>query len=232
VTPESSQRTVSLPAAVLDLARRLGVEQGEGHRVALTQVGTMRNAPTGREMKFTATQSIDLHRPQFEWRARTGPLGLISVTDALKHDEGRLEVRAFGLVRIAHESGGAQLAKGEIMRYLAEIAWAPDAIVDNPHLTWVVVNEAKLSVAYGGGSAHAEVELTLDADGRIGSVFAPDRPRKEGTGFVERPWQGRFLDYRRHEGRWLPFGGEVGWTIGATEFVAWRGELTGWSLRP
>ena len=69
-----------------------------------------------------------LHHSEFEWRAFTGPLGLITVVDALKNGEADLEVRLLRHVRIASVKGGASSAKGEIMRYLAEIAWAPDAI--------------------------------------------------------------------------------------------------------
>jgi hypothetical protein len=221
----------TLPRSVADLADRLGAGHTGGRSVvSLTQVGGMRNEPAGREMKFGARQRIELHRPEFEWRARTGPVGCISVTDALRGDEPQLEVRAFGFIRIAVITGGAPATKGEIMRYLAELAWAPDAIVQNPHLTWSVVDDRTLEVGYGSGSARGEVALTLDRDGRIESVFAPDRPRKEGAGFTERPWRGRFFDYRSHAGRWLPFAAEVGWTIGGSDFVAWRGELTSWSL--
>jgi len=48
---------------------------------------------------------------------------------------------------------------------------------------------------------------------------------------VERPWRGGFSDYRWHQGRLIPFQGEVGWTANEREFVVWRGELTGWCMR-
>jgi hypothetical protein len=38
------------------------------------------------------------------------------------------------------------------------------------------------------------------------------RPELE---MAERLWRGGFYDYRQHHGRWLPFGGEVGWILGA-----------------
>jgi len=122
------------------------------------------------------------------------------------------------------------VAKGEMMRYLAELASAPDAILQNPYLVWRVLHQDRLSVSLDSGSARAEIEIGLDREGRIFSVFAPDRPRKEDARFVERPWSGRFSNYRRHAGRWLPFSGEVGWELGGEEFIAWRGELTSWSF--
>ena len=181
-------------------------------------------------MRFRATQMIDLRRPRFEWHAVIGPLGLISVIDAFRDDQPKQEVRLFRRLRIAGMSGGAAAAKGEIMRYLAELAWAPDAILHNHLLEWSVGGGHTLRVNAGHGPARAAVEFRLDRDGRIGSVFAPDRPRKEASGFVERPWHGRFSDYRLHEGRWLPFAGEVGWVLAGQEFVVWRGEMTSWQL--
>jgi len=177
----------------------------------------MRDRPEGREMRFRASQTIDLRRPAFEWRASTGPFGCISVLDALRDGEAELQARAFGLLRIAGVKGGAAAAKGEIMRYLAELAWA-------------VVDGRTLRVSAGQERARGEVELRLDADGRIAQVRAQDRPRKEGSGFVERPWHGRFSDYRQHQGRWLPFAGEVGWVLHERSFVAWRGEMLSWTI--
>jgi hypothetical protein len=58
----------------------------------------------------------------------------------------------------------------------------------------------RIAVQYGGvGSA---LEITLDDEGRIGSVFAP---RKEDGRFVERRWRSRFSDYGKYQERWLPF---------------------------
>ena len=218
-----------LPDAVRSLALRLGVREDTAlSSVTLTQRGAMRSGPASRWMRFRATQMIDLCRPQFEWRAVTGPFGLIRVIDAFHDDQPKLEVRLFPRLRIASVSGGAAAAKGEIMRYLAELAWAPDAILHNRLLVWTVIDDRTMRVSAGQDRTRGEVELRLNDAGRIDGVFAPDRPRKEGSGFVERPWHGRFGDYRLHESRWLPFAGEVEWAVDGQEFVAWRGEMLSW----
>jgi hypothetical protein len=74
-------------------------------------------------------------------------------------------------------------------------------------------------VSAGRERARGEVELRLDESGRIACVLAQDRPRKEGSGFVERPWRGRFFDHRKHQDRW-PFAGEVGWILDGQTFIA------------
>lgn len=224
-------QAAALPSEVRDLAARLGATGCTSlSSVTLTQRGTMRDRPTSREMRFRAVQTINVRRPEFEWRATTGPFGCISVLDAMKDGEPDLEVRAFDVLRLASVKGGAAAAKGEVMRYLAELAWAPDAILHNPALAWTVVDGQTLRVGAGQGQVRGEVELQLDEGGRIGRVQAEDRPRKEGTGFVERPWRGRFFDYREHRGRWLPFAGEVGWVLDGRTSVIWRGTLLSWVI--
>ena len=44
-------------------------------------------------------------------------------------------------------NGGAGLAQGEAFRYLAEIAWVPQAILANPQLTWREVDEQSVEVS-------------------------------------------------------------------------------------
>ncbi|MER9124327.1 hypothetical protein NKH81_14705 [Mesorhizobium sp. M0959] len=220
-----------LPPEVHDLAARLGARGTVPTSfVKLMQSGTMRDRPTARPMRFSARQSISLQRCEFEWRASTGPFGCVSVVDALKDEGAEIDVRVFHLFRVARAKGGAALLKGETMRYLAELAWAPDAILGNPSLDWAVIDDRTLRVGAGHGESRGEVELRLDESGHIASVTAKDRPHKEGTGFVERPWHGRFFDYRKHEGWLLPFQGEVGWVLDGQSFIAWRGSITDWAV--
>jgi hypothetical protein len=220
-----------LPPAVYELALRLGANTGAGRDVTLRQTGRMRQDPASGWMTFSARQTISSYTCAFEWRARTGPLGMVSVRDALSGGEGALDVRALGFIRIAHISPSPALTRGELMRYLAEVAWAPDAILFNTALHWRSEGPDRLIVSAGKDDAKAEVALTLDGDGRIASVFAADRPRGVKDNFTPTPWQGRFTDYRQHHGFWLPFSGEVSWTIGASAFVYWEGCIESWEAQ-
>ena len=221
---------VALPGPVLDLAKRLGVETGSSaHQVTLTQSGDMRLGKGSRRTHFLAGQTIDVVDTGFEWRAGFGPFGAISVTDAYLEGVGSLDVRLFGFIGLAHMTGPA-FAKGEMMRYLAEIAWAPDAILLNHSLIWSVIDDRRLSVAAGSGAGYGCVRIDLNDEGRIGGIFAPDRPFADGKIVEERPWSGRFFDYRLHKGRWLPFGAEVGWTVDGQVVNYWCGTMTSWAV--
>jgi len=219
-----------LPAAVYDLALRLGADPKMNRSsVKLTQTGRMkRNIDKDSWMSFTATQTISTRECAFDWRARAGPFGMVSARDALKDGEGRFDVMALGVIPIARAEHSSALMRGELMRYLAELAWAPDAILLNTALRWREDGPDSLAVSAGAGETAAEVMLSLDSEGRIAGGFAPDRPRSAAALILPTPWRGRFSDYRHHDTMWLPFAGEVAWEIDGKEEVYWQGRLESW----
>jgi hypothetical protein len=229
---ELRQPSERLPAAVYDLALRLGANPEMNRTtVNLTQTGRMKPGVGARWMSFTAKQTTATRECAFEWRARAGPLGMVSVCDALKDGEGRLDVLALGIVPISRAEHSSALMRGELMRYFAELAWAPDAILLNTALRWREDGPDKLAVSAGVGETAAEVTLDLDSEGRIAGGFAPDRPRSAAAPFLPTPWRGRFSDYRRHNGMWLPFSGEVGREIDGVEEIYWQGRIEHWETQ-
>jgi hypothetical protein len=220
-----------LPAAVYDLAMRLGVKPpSRGSSVRLTQTGRMlRSLGSLSWMKFSAQQTISVRDCAFDWQARFGPFGLIAVRDALENDQGCLDVRALGFIPIMRAQRTNALTRGELMRYLAEIALAPDAILGNKALRWRVDAPDKLAVSAGSGETVAEVLFTLDRDGRIAGTFAPDRPRSVTAPFLPTPWRGQLSDYRDHDGLWLPFAAEIAWEIDGESETYWQGQMTHWT---
>ncbi|WP_425997987.1 DUF6544 family protein [Caulobacter sp. DWR1-3-2b1] len=218
-----------LPSAVVDLALRLGADPiATRSRVRLGQSGQMRQDATKAWMPFTARQTLATDRCDFDWRARSGPAGLIFVRDAIDGGRGRFAVLALGILQIVNVKPSAELTRGQLMRYLAELAWTPDAILHNTALRWREDGPDRLVVGAGSDQGAAEVTLGLDSDGRIDSAFAPDRGRMVGKTIVPTPWGGRFLDYRHHHGVWLPFGAEVSWSMPEGEVVYWKARIDFW----
>ena len=151
--------------------------------------------------------------------------------DALKDDEGRLDIMALGFIPLARAEHSAALVPGELMRYLAELAWAPDAILFNTALRWREDGPDRLVVSAGTGETTSEGTPSLDNEGPISGAYAPDRPRSTTASFLPTPWRGRFSDYRHHNGKWLPFAGEVAWEIDGTEVVYWQGQIESWETQ-
>jgi hypothetical protein len=223
-----------LPPSVRDLAKRLGANPRlRRPQARLRQVGRIRQDLDADWTDFRAEQTISTLECAFDWRARTGPLELISVRDALAAGAGLLDVRVLGLIPLARFPASAELTRGELMRYLAEIAWAPDAILLNPALRWCELDGGRgFRLAAGDGEAAAEVELGLDDNGRIGTVFAADRPRAVKGDMVATPWRCRCANYRLADGVWTPLNGEVAWEIDGREVPYWEGHVIEWTMRP
>lgn len=221
-----------LPAAVSDLAARLGARDvPAGSIVTLTQAGRMKRKLGARSwLSFRATQSIRTDRCGFHWTARFGPFGMVTVSDTLDPGGGRLTATALGIVPLARAGPTPALTCGELMRYLGEIALAPDIILANPELIWRTDGPDNLIVGAGTGALAAEVILTLDSDGRIGSIFAPDRPRSPTAPFLPTPWRGHCADYRQHHGRWLPFAADVAWEVDGVSETYWTAEMKRWDI--
>lgn len=114
------------------------------------------------------------------------------------------------------------------IRYLAEVAWAPDAIMANRDLRWCDHGPSSLTVSAG----KASVMLTLDEDGLIAQAFAPDRPRSTPNGMIPTPWRGKFWDYRQIGDRMIPHSANVSWTVDGSEQVYGEFKLTDWRLLP
>lgn len=218
-----------LPSAVVDLALRLGADPvTDRNRVRLRQSGQMRQDATKGWMPFKARQTLATDHCDFDWRARSGPANLICVRDALDGGRGRFNVLALGILPIVNVKPSCELTRGQLMRYLAELAWAPDAILHNADLRWREDGPDHLAVSAGSGQGAAEVTLNLDSDGRIDTAFAPNRGRMVAKAIVPTPWGGRFLDYRHHRGVWLPFGAEVTWSMPQGDLVYWKARIDLW----
>lgn len=83
----------------------------------------MRALPGDPWRPFTAEQVISVHEPGFAWVARmqTGSLLSARILDCYVDGAGLLEARLFGSLRLAR-AAGPQASRGELMRYLAELA--------------------------------------------------------------------------------------------------------------
>ena len=160
----------------------------------------------------------------WEARGRLARVLPMRILDSYVAGTGWLDVRIAGAIRVATARGpGAD--RGEAMRFLAELAWNPDALLNARGLTWEQRDALSVEVSLETGAGAARVTLLFDAAGDIVGMTAADRPRAVGRVDVPTRWVGRFSDYGRNgDYRW-PRRGEVAWDLPEGEFVYWRGEI-------
>jgi Family of unknown function (DUF6544) len=132
-------------------------------------------------------------------------------------------------LRIAR-AAGPQIGKGALMRYLAELAWAPHAMRQNPFLSWHEVEATTVEVSAESVGGSARVRLVFE-NGDIVRIEADDRPRAVGGRMVPTRWRGRFFDYHEMDGCRIPIRGVVSWLSDDGSFDCWRGKVTAFTMR-
>lgn len=152
-----------LPTEVAELARKLGAD-GDCRVVQLSQLGRMSSGPSSRWMCFRALDEIETSATAFDWEARFGPLSCLRVLDRLSPEAAASELRFLGFRLSGAPADETALRKGQIMRYLAELAWAPDAILCNRSLEWQV-REDGFRVSHPSARGRILVEIQLDEGG-------------------------------------------------------------------
>lgn len=192
--------------------------------VRLTQRGEMVLRPGRRPLPFTAVEELAVGRVAFSWQARfplVGPLAL-RVADGYDGRDGLLDVRMLGLP--VQRRRGPALAQAEAQRYLAELAWVPQAAVGNRALRWHESDEDCVEVSTDTGGGRAVVRLRFDDHGDLVATSA-DRPRLEAGGELT-AWSGRFGGHVTLGGMRIPARGEVSWELPSGPFTYWRATVT------
>ncbi|HEX6018505.1 MAG TPA: DUF6544 family protein [Burkholderiaceae bacterium] len=209
--------------------------------VQIEHRGSFDLAPEGphRWKPFTSRQRVTMHRPGFVWDARVAVMpGLaVHVHDAYVAGEGILQPALMGLVALADlrgtspEPGG--VAHGEFMRWFAEAAWYPSALLPSQGVRWSAVDEHSAQARASDGAVSATLLFRFDpATGVIASVHAEARGRTLGNKVVPTPWQGRWSDYAQRDARTVPMRGEVAWITPQGPRPYWRGTVTALAFTP
>jgi hypothetical protein len=224
----------TLPALVRRyLDRALPASGPKPRRVRLAQKGQMWLKPGGRALPFTAVEEFAVKDVAFSWeaRVRSAPMVSMHVVDRFATGEGVLEARLFGLVPVMRAKG-REVSEGELVRYLAELAWVPHAMLENPQLEWRELTDDTVEVATRLAAIRVSVRIAFDSDGDIARSSTDARPRAVGEELVPTPWAGTFRDYAVVGGVRVPTRGEVRWELPDGPFTYWRGEITSLELDP
>ncbi len=215
-----------LPDPVRRYAERVGAD-GQVRLVRYTQSADLELSPGEGWQPFTAQQWVDPRRAGFVWLAEQRMLGLpvVRVVDSFVAGKGLLVAWLLGSVPVAR-ADGADMDRAEAMRYLAELPWAPDAILLNHDLVWQVLEPDRWRVSLND----ATVDMHLDTEGDIVSIRAEDRPSLEGGQMILRDWRGEFRDYAMMGGRRIPVTAQVGYVFDEQSKPYFKGRVTGYFL--
>jgi hypothetical protein len=197
--------------------------------VRVRHEGTFNMGETKDKWKpFTSDQKVITQRPSFDWNGRVAmmPGVPVRVHDAYVAGEGTLHASVLGLVSVVDMQGTGDVAEGELMRFFAEAAWYPTALLPSQGVSWKAVDDRSAYATLEEGNISITMLFTFDEEGLIDTVRAEARGRAVGGEIVPTPWQGRFWNYEERGGMRVPIDGEVAWVLPEGEKPYWRGYIT------
>jgi hypothetical protein len=182
--------------------------------VTIDLAGTFNMSPTGEQWKpFTSRQHVVTRRPGFVWDARIAllPGVTVRVVDSYVAGQGLLRAAVLGLFTMAQVQGGGEIARGEFMRWFAEVAWYPTALLPSQGVRWEAVDDHSARATVMDGPLGMTLLFRFNEAGLIGSFRAEARGGMVGDKMVMAPWEGVWSNYQWHDGVQVPFTGEVAW---------------------
>ena len=143
--------------------------------------------------------------------------------------EGIFHATLFGLVSLVNLRGTPEIAQGELMRFLAEAAWYPTALLPSQGVQWKAIDDFCAKATLKDGETAPTLLFRFDENGLIKSVRAEARGRTVAGAVIPTPWEGQWSSYERRDGMCIPTEGEVAWLLPEGPKPYWRGRIT--SLR-
>ena len=192
-------------------------------------VGTFNVGETTDQWKpFTSRQRVVTRRPGFVWDGRVVTLpGLaVHVHDAYVAGTGILHPAFLGLFTLIDLRGSGDVAQGELMRFFAEAAWYPTALLPSQGVRWDAVDERSARATLVDGAISLTLLFRFDEQGLIETVRSEARGRTVAKTIVMTPWEGRWSNYQVRDGMRVPTAGEVAWLAPAGRKPYWRGTIT------
>ena len=147
------------------------------------------------------------------------------VYDAYVEGQGFLHASLLGLFTVADQRGGAEMAQGELLRYLAEAVWYPTALLPGQSLTWAARDDSSAVATLADGGTTVSLTFLFGADGLVEAVESAERYRSVGHRYIPTPWRGRFWSYAEQDGMRIPMEGEVAWILPEGAWPYWRGRM-------
>ena len=176
---------------------------------------------------FISEQRVTTHPPGFVWNGHVSMMpGLpVHVHDAYVAGEGVLHPAILGLFTLVDMRGTGDVAQGELMRFFAEAAWYPTALLPSQGVLWEAVDENSAKATLRDGPISLTMLFHFNDAGLIESARAEARGRMIGKTIVMTPWEGRWSNYQERGGMRVPITGEVAWITPEGAKPYWRGSI-------
>ena len=214
------------PQIVQRWLRQAGVVGKENPNVVrIEQKGSMRSSADGKWMPLNAVQYFSIDPPSFIWHAEieAAPLIYIAGRDKFSDGEGNMLIKLLSVLPLANSSG-KEINQGTLLRYMAEMAWFPQAAASD-YLTWEPINDrqARVTMTYRGTSASGTYFFNEGGDV---TGFEARRYGDFGGVYRKETWSIAVTGYASLNGRRIGNTSEVTWKLPEGDFKWLKVELT------
>jgi hypothetical protein len=204
----SLDELIGLPAPVQRYFRSV-LREGQPmvSAVYVEHSGTFNMSGVGEKWKrFTSTQRVIAQRPGFDWEARIEimPGLIVRVHDAYIVGEGIRYATLFGLVSLVNLRGTQEIAQGELMRFFAEAAWYPTALLPSQGVQWQAVDDFSAKGTLLDWESSVTLLFCFEEDGLMKSVRAEARGRTVAGSVISTPWERQWSKCELRDGMCVP----------------------------
>ena len=112
------------------------------------------------------------------------------------------------------------------MRYLAEAAWYPTALLPSQGVAWQAIDEQSAFATMTDSGHTATLRFGFSDSGLIDTMRAESRGRLVNNVMTYTPWQGRIWNYAERGGMLVPLESEVGWVLANGPKPYYRGLMS------
>lgn len=179
-------------------------------------------------MEWDGWQSFDADGLGFRWQARVriGRFLWVDAEDRLDAAGGYGGARLLGVIPVG-AARGPEVTRSQVVRNLAELAFAPMPASRAPGLAWSADGDDAFLLAAPAIDGSAVVRITVDQRGDIQGARSPNRPREDGRrGFLHEPYR---LEFDGHErlvsGARIPLRALGTFETAAGDWPYWRYEV-------
>ena len=117
---------------------------------------------------------------------------------------GTLHAAMLGLFTMAQVRDGGEIARGELMRYFAEMVWYPTALLPGQGVSWTAVDYQSANATLVDGPISLTLLFSFDDGGLITTVHADARGSGVGKDMVMIPWDCNVSNYQLRNGMMVP----------------------------
>ena len=160
-------------------------------------------------MVITGEQYIAAEPAGFIWQGTTR---WFVARDAYEAGRGSLRVRLLGAVPVVN-GHGPHYDAGELLRWLAESAWLPTALLPGAGIAWAAVDEQSARLTFTQNGQSASLLMHFNERDEIETCEA----MRYFDDTSQRPWVCRYAQYRHWHGVLIPTVGEAAWVVDGQE---------------